>query len=216
MATAFRGDVLEAVEPHLQVAFSTQNDHTPIPSGYVGPAPGLVIVREVTADMVGTILDFFYTIPRPRGPVPPGGIQQVLDELLGLGGDVAGAAAANDAALENPLDLNVPGPAFIVMRLADAVDWRFDHTKGAVTTKLAANAANYGGLRYVMANGQVSEIPVAGCRLVYFIANPPIAPYFHGFNLEVLLAQSPGSVGQPRALPITIDPDIRNPGGSDG
>lgn len=227
MATALKEPYREAAEAfrevagtYLEAAFSSDNDHEPIPAGYVGPAPQLVIAREVTMEMSGTILDFFYTILRPRGPVPPGGIQQVLDELPDPGAGVAaagpGVVAAADAARENPLDLNVPETAFVVMRLSDSLQWQFDPKRSAVTTKLAANSANYGGLRYVGPNGQVTDVPMEGCRLVYFIANPPIAPFFHGFNLEVELKQSDGSEGQPRSMPITIDPDIRNPGGSDG
>jgi hypothetical protein len=171
--------------------------------------------------MSGDILDFFYTVPRARGPLPAGGIQQVIDELHRLGSGAAVAAspattAPTDAAKENPLDLNVPETAYVVIRLSGSRQWQFDPTQAAVTTKLTANNPSYGGLRYVAADGRLSDVPVAGCRLVYFIANPPAGPYLHGFNLEVELKQSNGPLGQPRSMPISIDPDIRNPGGSEG
>jgi hypothetical protein len=220
MATALRDQTFEAFAAIAADIDPFQNDHQPIPVGYEGPVPDWVIVRDVGMVAGGGLLDFFYTTPRPRGPLPPGGIQEVIDDLI-EGEAAAGAALAAGEGVsaaagetENPLDLNIDRPAFVVFRLSPSWRWGFDRNQPGVTTKVAAHAQPHGALRHVGMDGVPHDVPGPGRRIVYFIANPPAGVYFQGFNLEVELEQSDGPLGLTRIMPISIDPDIRNPGGS--
>jgi hypothetical protein len=221
MATALQDPFAEAFAAIAATIDPAQNDHGRIPADYGGPAPVQVIVRDVGMIAQNALLDFFYTTPRPRGPLPPGGVQQVIDELLAapaaaqaLGAAPGRIAGFADTDFENPLDLNVDTTSIVIFRLSDLWQWTFDPTMGGVTTKVAQHAQAHGGLRFVADDGTPYDVPTSGCRIAYFIANPPDDFYFQGFNLEVLLKQSDGPFGIPRFMPITIDPDIRNPGGS--
>jgi hypothetical protein len=223
MATALQDPIEEAFAAIVAAIDPSQNEHGRIRAGYGGPAPVQVIVRDVGMIAQDALLDFFYTTPRPRGPLPPGGIEEVIDELLAapaaaqaIGAPPGRIAGFADAAIENPLDLNVDATAIVVFRLSALWQWTFDSTMGGVTTKVAEHAQAHGGLRFVTDDGTHYDVPTPGCRIAYFIANPPGGVYFQGFNLEVLLKQSDGPFGNKREMPITIDPDIRNPGGSNG
>lgn len=240
MATALKDPTLEALSAIAAQIDPRQNEHEPIPDTYDGPAPQQVIVRDVGMRAQNGILDFFYSIPRKRGPVPVGGIEEVIAELLyereprasdqadfarGAAGDNAGngngtGSSELAAGEEKPLDLNVDQPSYVVFRLSADWRWAFDPRQAGITTKLAAEAHGHGGLRHVGVNGDGTyghfRQPHDNCRIVYFIANPPAGVYFHGFNLEVELQQSAGPLGIERVLPISIDPDVRNPGGSEG
>jgi hypothetical protein len=184
--------------------------------------PTRYAVREIGFAMTDGKLQFTFAEHGLAAPLPPGGIDEVVAGLLtpppaallefAFGRN---AAAAAPAATPTPLDVDVSGdPIWLIYMLAEPSNMRFSAALKAMTHKQIEHRRFYGGLRHVT-NGVESSQPLVGCRLIYFAAAPPAAGnYRHGFNFNVELEQDPGIDGNPRSLPIEIDPDIRHPGGS--
>jgi hypothetical protein len=182
--------------------------------------PTRYAIREIGFAMINGRLQFTFADHGQAEPLPPGGIDEVVAGLLTPSPAAmlelsAGAAAAAAAPMPTPLDVDVSGnPIWLIYMLAEPSNMRFSATLKAMTHKRIENRAYYGGLRHVTRSVESSQ-PLAGCRLIYFAAAPPaVAKYRHGFNFNVELEQDPGTDGNPRSLPIEIDPDIRHPGGS--
>lgn len=147
--------------------------------------------------------------------IPPDGLKACLDCI---DAPPAEAAALEDRSPATPLDLVVTEPAILVFELDRAAGWRFSTTTAALSLKNPADAARYGGLVHVGEGGRRSGAPLppdAQCRLAYFSADAPEPPFRHGINLHVELVTPPVHAGgREQVLPLIIDPDIRNPGGS--
>lgn len=214
MATALR-------EPDVSQAAPT-NDLAPVRSEQPFEAPERYIFRELSMKLEGE-LQFFYKDPGLAQPLPEGGIAAVVAGILNPPAPAAAVMAAAVAAAvtqETPLDLNIHGdPAFVVLRLDPALNWRFDSDEAAVSLKDAGVADHYGGLRHVLADGTIQAEPAVGCKLVYFAAKPPVLgpdeKYRHGFNFHIELVQaSSSSTSGDSILPIILDPDVGHPGGS--
>lgn len=182
-------------------------------------APTRYAVREISFAMVGGKLQVAFRSEGQAKPLPAGGIDAVVAGLL------APPPAAAMFALETvraaavlpqtPLDIDLSGePIWLIYMLAEPSNMRFSAVLKAMTHKQIEHRPYYGGLRHVTKSVESSR-PLAGCRLIYLAAAPPAtASYRHGFNFNVELEQEPGLDGNPRSLPIEIDPDIRHPGGS--
>lgn len=215
MATALRQSDIAGIGP--------SNDLAPVRSEWPYAPPGRYILRELSMKLEGG-LQFFYKDPGLARQVPPGGIDEVVSELLDppvRSSAVAAAASTAATAEQTPLDLNVHGdPAWIVLRLDPAINWRFDSDEAAVSLKDDAVASHYGGLRHVLADGSAQPEPATDCQLIYFAAKPPTldadGSYRHGFNFHLEIVQlSPSATSPDSILPIIIDPDVGHPGGSD-
>jgi hypothetical protein len=218
--------------PLSKGTFTSQDNYAPTPSATINEhaemsadldvTPERFVVREISFLMDSDGLQFLYKDSTQGTKIPSvGGIRAVVPELtekvfsaaLGLKG--SGLATA-----ETPLDLALEGgeagPAYLVFKLDPRLNWRFSKTEPAITLKDDANSRFYGDLTYVDDGGKDHKEKLENCRLVFFKANPPAGEYRHGFNFNVELIQRPhvGPDEPPRILPITIDPDIRFPGGS--
>ena len=200
----------------LNAFLAADNHHHPINSGPAGPDPEQAIVRRISMKKTDKMLEFFFTVPKATGPLPTGGIRALVEELRGL--------PIVDTGTESPLDLNVKAPSYVVFMLSKDWDWKFFPDAKAVSLKKRDHGDRYGGLRHVPDMGEPSIDAVNNCRMIYFVAHPlpenmgnaPQQGYGHGFNLYVDLAQPPNpDTGAARVLKIIIDPDIRNPGGSE-
>jgi hypothetical protein len=200
-----------------------KNQHAPMrPTLAVKPAR--YVVREISFLMDSDGLQFLYKDSTTGREIPePDGIESVVPQLTATTFPASlGLTGAGLTTAETPLDLaleggggNGKGPAFLVFKLDPRLNWRFSRTEPAVTLKDAGHDQFYGGLTYVDADGRNHESPLEECRLVFFKADPPAGSYRHGLNFNVELIQK-AHLGddEPRVLPITIDPDIRFPGGS--
>ena len=195
-----------------------RNDQTEMAEQWNGPAPTRYVVREIEFKVVDRRLLFSYRNDSKAQDLPKGGIATVAKALCRPAAAVAVRAApvpSLAAAPQTPLDLELQGdPIFIILKLAEPVNMTFSANRKAVTHKNDGDRSHYGRLRHVNRKGQESAAPLAGCRLVYFVAAPPAGNYQHGFNFNVDLEQDPGVDGTRRMLPLSIDPDIRFPGGS--
>ena len=197
-------------------ASASDNQLAPVRTDDPGDAPARYIYRELTVALNGG-LQFFYKNPGLAQPLPAGGIDEVIADLLAPV-ESNFFADVGAPALETPLDLNVHGdPAFVVLQLDPTINWRFSSTEPAVSLKDGAANEFYGGLRHVLPGGVAQEAPAPGCNMVYFTVRPPLNPpnghYRHGLNFHVELSQniSGGGTG---ILPLIIDPDVGHPGGS--
>lgn len=197
-----------------------KNEHAPIQDELEGVVPKRYVIREISFLMDSDGLQFLYKdSTEGKGIHDRSEIHRVVPTLTAT--DFAASLGLTGAGLstaETPLDLGLDGskgPAFLVFKLDPRLNWRFSQHEAAVTLKDDAHDIYYGGLVYVDDKGKYHPEPIPDCRLVFFAANPPQGSYKHGFNFNVELIQKPhvGEV-EPRVLPITIDPDIRFPGGS--
>lgn len=224
MATALRNDDWFAA---LATATSSLGDDFPIAEEWTGTEPNRYIFREIdfAIDTNGH-LQFFFLNPGLARPLPPGGIDEVVDDLLAeppfpsLPNLLESPATTR---FETPLDLNVKdSPAFVIYRLRRVRNMLYIPGIHAITHKDQNDAPRYGRLRHIN-DQQRTYQPLGDSKLVYFVADPPATPlpplppppyYRHSFNLKVRLIQTPHTNGQMRVLDIPIDPDIRNPDGS--
>lgn len=111
----------------------------------------------------------------------------------------------------SPLDIYVGAPCYVVVELDPAWNWQFRADGPAVTTKEPYGDHNC-CLRHVSANGDL--LPGAapgedGCRIAFFsVTNRPKHSHPH-FNYHVEFLMPDG-----RKVPLIIDPDVPNDGGS--
>lgn len=200
-----------------EIITAPRNDRAEISLNVPAP-PTRYAVREIGFAMVNDRLQFTFAADGLAEPLPPGGIDEVVAGLLTPPPAAMTAFGLEGIAAEpmpTPLDVDVSGdPIWLIYMLAEPSNMRFSASLKAMTHKQIEHRRFYGGLRHV-AKGVESSQPLAGCRLIYLAAAPPaVADYRHGFNFNVELEQDPGTDGNPRSLPIEIDPDIRHPGGS--
>jgi hypothetical protein len=198
-----------------EIITSPRNDRAEI-SLKAPAAPTRYAVREISFAMVNGRLQFAFASQELAKPLPPGGIDEVIDGLLNPTPNAMFALAPGQVPpAPTPLDVDVSGdPIWLIYMLAESSNMRFSAALKAMTHKQIEHRPCYGGLRHVTRGVESSE-PLVGCRLIYLAAAPPaVAKYRHGFNFNVELEQDPGTDGTPWSLPIEIDPDIRHPGGS--
>lgn len=217
MATALKPRSWEASLAEVPPLRKPYNELAPVRPRLPGIAPERVIVREITFLMDSDGLQFLYRGPASAVRLGDGGIEEVVRGLATAPFDPFTAPASLDGDGETPLDLGVTGePAYIVFKLDPRLNWRFSDNEAGMTHKHSAETAYYGGLNHVRPDGTYVPEPVEDCRLVFLTADPPPGEYKHGFNFHVELIQKPHlGKTRPRCLPITIDPDIRFPGGSE-
>lgn len=207
-----------ALEDITHSANAARNDRADL-SPDLPAVPTRYAVREIGFTMVSGRLQFAFRTDELAKPLPPGGIEQVVADLLNpppAGAMLAAGAptAVLAGALQTPLDLDVTdGPIWLVYMLAEPGNMRFSATLKAMTHKQIEHRPHYGWLRHAT-QAEDSSQPLAGCRLIYLAAAPPEGHYRHGFNFNVELEQDPSLEGVPRSLPMEIDPDVRHPGGS--
>ncbi|MBV8686173.1 MAG: hypothetical protein JOZ90_16410 [Alphaproteobacteria bacterium] len=213
MATALLN---ERPDPVTQPA---RNDHTPIRPGMEDVEPQRYVIREISFLMDSDGLQFLYRDPGRAVAIGSSEIRGIVPTLMASSFPSSlGLTGAGLGTAETPLDLGLrgeDGPAYIVFKLDQRLNWRFSQSLPAVTHKREEEAQFYGGLTYVDDAGKIYTAPIESCRLIFFTANPPAKDYRHGFNFNVELIQKPHvDDDAPRILPIMIDPDIRFPGGS--
>jgi hypothetical protein len=131
----------------------------------------------------GRSIDFIFIENIPAGGTASGVIREAVD-ASGAGTGEYYLAVTNDTIL--------------TIALASNLDWRWAQNQTAVTTK-ADNSS-----RYAVIGG--FDDPIGNSITLHCKARGGNVPKTDSFSLSVDLKQSRGSF-----LPITIDPDIRNP-----
>jgi len=217
MATALKERQIGAPDAADTAQAQTwENERFPVRRHPPDVLPERYIVREMSFLMDSDGLQFLYKDSALAWPLPEKKIDPVIPRFTRPVSPMIGLSGAGLATAETPLDLSITGgPAFLIFKLDPRLNWRFSQSLPAITHKKEADSACYGGLTYVDQHGVYSDSPIAECRLVFLVTDPPEGDYRHGFNFNVELIQKP-HVGQyePRILPVEIDPDIRFPGGS--
>jgi len=198
-------------------AAAPRNDRADL-SPNMPAVPTRYAIREIGFSMINGKLQFAFKSNDLAQNLPAGGIDEVVAGLLVpppvMSASVFAAFAAPPAPT-TPLDLDVAkGPIWLIYMLSEPGNMRFSAALKAMTHKEVKHRPFYGHLRHATAAGPSSR-PLADCRLIYFAAAPPAGSYRHGFNINVELDQDPDSNGNPRVLPMEIDPDVRHPGGSE-
>ena len=184
------------------------NDLNPdLPPGF---APEQVIYREIAPDLTRP-LGLRYRILDEATPIDDAfpGIEQFAMNAA------AGHYHQNRPILaeDNPLSITVDKDSYVILHLAReyADDWQFCAGAAGVVLGPAAGTTNpwsfYGDLKYVKAGEQPSDLPMAGCQLVYFAARFVTGtkpnPYRQKFLFLVDIEEE---------TTVHVDPDIRYPG----
>jgi len=126
-----------------------------------------------------------------------------------------------------PIDLDITGQCWVVLELAEDINWRFSSQQPAVTTKVAETPLAPGktglnaDLRYVYddeAHTVVAD-PAQGpagvnCRIVYFRVVGRAEGKGQGMNFVVELYTVVENGVADKVIPLIIDPDVPNDGGT--
>lgn len=208
---------------------ASDNEHHPVSDTLPGAEPKQIIFREISFIVDRDGLQFVY-LPSKPVQFPAGGIDEFVDKLLDqpiFETIPPFVEAASSRRKETPLDLNVHQPTFVVFRLDRRWNWQFDPARSAISNKIKSEGSVYGGLTHVISKTKKTKgsiPPGDNCHIIYFAADPkaenqgkpkPKVDYFHGMNIYVEFAQTPlTNPLTPRSIPVVLDPDIRNPGGS--
>ena len=111
--------------------------------------------------------------------------------------------------LTDILNIDVHADVVIEIRLSRDKIWYWSSTLDAITTKKKYDQF-YGELLYEDENGVFRPSgPIKKCRAIRFVAaknDIDVNDDSHGFSMNIDLMQPDGKL-----LPITLDPDIKNP-----
>ncbi len=206
----------------LDVRMSSPNQHriNEPTTANPAPTPQRIIVREIGIGNPAGDKPYVYLEPDKHHPYNG---QASLDAiLLGLINGNYNQQGPVDQ-YYRPLDLNLSYPSIIVFWLNAEPSWRFSHKSYGATLgefDVPSERNNYFSLRHVLLDPSGSESyfndHTKRCRIIYFTAKPPNRSFFHPFNLNVeYLFNDVNGDSKPNTLPVVIDPDIRNPGGSE-
>ncbi len=186
-------------------------------------APEQILFREISFNNTPGEFHFVYGMhPKPLKIEPANGsteIEKFIKDAV-----KADYQPASDDLLEDDQHLNlcVRRDSYIVLKLDKDLNWSFNDLDPAFTLGSAQNQAYYGYLNYVDSAGAAhrpadtkSGSPFPNCRLIYFAARDvepvsPQEPSYQPMNINVQLNKLGRNPTKP--TPITIDPDIRNPG----
>ena len=205
---------------------ATQLAETPLPLGYRIPPtnpdhpsdPEWIIYREVDLDFKENgHLNVYYL--NDTDPPKKTDIRTFIASILNKESQPGPGAVEPTS----PLDLNCKQYAYIVFKLSTRRNWQFSNSGDCFVTKDNKNG-KYFGLKHVMPDGTIVDEnkPLSdGCRILYFKADSKEEEYDDDFNLRVDLLLKPyfnerTGKTETRRTTIIIDPDIRNPGGSQG
>lgn len=187
----------------------------PIPTVPDTSPPTRIIYREIDIDIDKTKfkINVIYRLPhnQPKYDDIDNFITRIINKPT--------SRPPGAGEVTSPLDLNCQENCYIVFKLASDWNWQFDPDGNAFTTKVQESKYfNLVHARYV--GGKVvktgpGEAPGEGCKLLYLRARGETNQYDDGFNLVVELNLDPTPTGDKRRTKLVIDPDIRNPGGSE-
>ena len=204
---------------------STRGGLFDVPTG-TSIKPNFVIVVEIGADRSKRNLDIEYR----WGSVTKLTVDITADKILQ-------SVAANNSiylrtieTLRPRLSLNVPNTAMIIFRLSDDLDWQFSHDVPPVSLGLLAAQSSTSSKNYyenaqrILPGGSPDNGNQDKCMVACFLcdgasltqdstANPK--SFTHSINLHVDLLDRDRDGNIIRRLPIVIDPDVKNPGGSE-
>ncbi len=148
-------------------------------------------------------------------------ITSAITEMLGADGSVI--ASETDAPIiheqlgSGRSHISIKKDTQITIKLAASKKWRFSSLYDAITTKEELTQF-YGKLTYDRASVIEDSGQFAGHQAVMFYAKYDDVGRIgssHGFSINIDLLQS-GTPASGVWLPITIDPEIKNPPGSGG
>ncbi len=206
----------------FDVAFERSSADEPPKYNPIGEPEGEVPVAErILVRQIGLIDGpggpFGFVGPDKWRPYSLGALDEVLDGLR----QGAYAPTENVELFNRPLDLNCGATTLFVLHLRPLGGdrtLRFARTSPGITLGRFANTEeyrNYFSLRHVVENGFGQAAPYADrdCRILYFTAKKTSERFAHPFNLHLEVAY-PSDVEGANVMSLTIDPDIRFPGGS--
>lgn len=203
----------------------------PVPDRPAGMAlPSLAIIREVRFRKSGKTLKIDFSKRPVILPLNNNADGKEFDALLVDIAKKTFAHGPNSLAKKPDLSLNNTRLCYIVFRLSDDTDWQFAHDFPPVSLSpeafdsgcyFEANRINNDGIIVPMLDKDDKVIERDDCRVAYFIADGAKAvadnpiKYIHPYNLNVDFLEMNGAQIEHR-LAVTIDPDVRNPGGGGG
>jgi hypothetical protein len=175
------------------------------------PPPQRLIVRQIDLDLGGGEFNLVFREPDKSHPVAslPGVLQKIQNSQY-----------QNQLPVpeyHRPLDLNIVEPSLVVIFLSYGWKWRYSHQRFGITLGENVDQSYYANLRHVL--GRVTSPNPFGhldgmCRIAHFLARPEAGTFAHSINFNVELVHEDVFGDPPNTTPIVIDPDIRNPGGS--
>lgn len=197
----------------------------PRPAGMA--LPSLAIVREVNLDKSGKSLKIDFS-KRPKiVALSDNADGKEFEQLLVKIAKKSFSYGSNTDAKKPDLSLNNKQLCYIVFRLSEGTRWQFAHDFPPISLSPAAydsqcyfeaNRVDDDGNIVPMLEVGESIIEHDGCHVAYFIADGAKAvadnpnQYVHSYNLNVDFLEMNGAQIEHR-LAVTIDPDVRNPGG---
>lgn len=203
----------------------------PAPPRPTGMAlPSHAIIREVRLDKTGKNLKIDFS-KRPKVvELSSNADGKEFEALLEKVAKKSYVHGQNTAAKKPDLALNNIRLCYIVFRLSDDTRWQFAHDYPPISLSPEAydsgcyfetNRVDDDGNIVPMLDENDKVITHDGCHVAYFIADGAKAvadnpqKYVHPYNLNVDFLEMDGQHIEYR-LAVTIDPDVRNPGGGGG
>lgn len=203
----------------------------PLPDRPAGMThPSQAIIREIRLDKSGTQLKIDFSKRPNIVPLNNNGNGDEFMELLRKIAKKSHAYGPDTTPKKPDLSLNNKKLSYIIFRLSGKIDWQFAHDFPPISLSPDAyNSSCYFEASRVDDDGNVvpmldragNIIRHDGCHVAYFIAdgdkavaNNP-AGYIHAYNINVDILDLNGNNIEHR-LAVTIDPDVRNPGGGGG
>lgn len=190
--------------------------------------PRYATIREIDIKPAGQNLKLEYS--RANYDVDlldyPGGLGEVLELVRTDGIEYPHLGAPNPAKkFATELSLHNERFVYVIFKLSGR-NWQFAHSRPPAAIGIQGWIADlYREARRVDSSGNIDSgqdpnVKRAGCKVAYFVADGeaassprPARDYIHPFNFHVDLITK-DSDNQAAYIPITIDPDIRFPGGS--
>jgi hypothetical protein len=217
MATMLKTEVDETIERSLEERdrLTGALNQNPIGEPDINnplPTPKRILVRQFGL-VAGPEGPFGYIDPDEAWTYSAAKLDQILDGLR------QGHYQPNvpDEPFNRPLDLNCGDATHFILFLSNQRRWRFSRTAKAVTLGNfdEEERKNYLSLRHVVDDNAGTPAPDLNrdCKIVHFIARKTSDDFHHPFNLNIELVYTADPSG-PNTIPIVIDPDVRNPGGS--
>lgn len=200
---------------------STNGGIFPVPDASIIKST-IAIVVEIGADRRARNLDIEYR----WGSVTT--LTSTMTEQTILTSVASGASTylGQIGSLTRRLTLNVAQPALIIFRLSKDLDWQFSHDCSPISLGEQASSANspsrkyYANARRIDSNGNGIPDDLDGCMVACFdcdgagLTKLGGTGFSHPINLHVDLVDRDRDGKIVRRLPIIIDPDVKNPGGT--
>jgi hypothetical protein len=225
-------EVIMAIEltPELEIFLRMLTEPAlPVPDYTTSPRPKYATVRELDIRPSGNRIDILYSRANHIIDLDDISIEDLLKMVASPGynrypDEPKPPPNNQNKKYDTPLSLANREWCYVIFKLT-AKNWQFAAKRPPVAISVdALKAKVYFEARRVDPNGVADPATIGGttkngCTVAYVIADGRKATsdnpqgYSHPFNLHVDIVTEDWQ-GNPSYIPITIDPDIRFPGGS--